>query len=150
MEPVSTRPRREPAMTDRSVDTRQVEPCARHVPQAPGLLEVRVSEPRPGMLVVAPTGEVDLSTATLFRDAGLAAVAEARSRVVVDLSGLTFCGSTGLVVLMETKQQADAAGVEFRTAGMSRSVQRVLEITGLGPALAHRRTLAEALEAVGS
>jgi stage II sporulation protein AA (anti-sigma F factor antagonist) len=115
------------------------------VPPQSDLLRVWVSEPRPGVLVVAPAGEVDLSTVGLLRAASYRAVEAGPDRVVVDLSGLTFCGSTGLVVLMDTQSHAVAHRVTFRTAAAGGPVRRVLQITGLLGVLAHCDTLDEAL-----
>jgi anti-anti-sigma factor len=109
------------------------------------LLRVSVSEPRPDVLVVAPVGEVDLATSVVLRDAGLHAVKAAPRCVVIDLAGLTFCGSTGLVVLLECRDAAKAAGVRFAVAGGLPIVRRVLSITGLAAVLAHHDTLEDAL-----
>lgn len=112
---------------------------------AADLLSVLVSEPRPGVLVVAPTGEVDIASAPLLHHAALRAVEAEPEQVVVDLSGLTFCGSTGLVVLVDAQDRAHATGVCFCTAGAGRTVRRVLELTGLAPLLDHRDSVALAL-----
>jgi anti-sigma B factor antagonist len=120
---------------------------ARVVPR-PDLLRVEVAESQPGVLVVSPVGEVDVASADVLRDATRDAVAAARRGVVVDLAGITFCGSTGLVVLMDARQDAEAAGVRFGTADGPPIVRRVLEITELGPVLHHRDTLQAALQAL--
>jgi anti-anti-sigma factor len=112
----------------------------------PDLLRVEVAESQPGVLVVSPVGEVDVASADVLRDATRDAVAAARRGVVVDLAGITFCGSTGLVVLMDARQAAEAAGVRFGTADGPPIVRRVLEITELGPVLHHRDTLQAALQ----
>jgi anti-sigma B factor antagonist len=114
----------------------------------PGLLGVAVSEPRPGVVVVSAFGEVDVSTAGVLRTALQDALAVAPRGVVVELSGVTFCGSTGLVVLMDAGRSAEAAGVRFGTAAGTPIVRRVLEITKLGPVLGHRDTLDETLRAL--
>jgi anti-sigma B factor antagonist len=98
------------------------------------------------VLVIAPVGEVDLSTAGLLRKAAYDAVESGPDRLVVDLSGLSFCGSTGLVVLMDTRGHAYAHGVSFRTASAARPVRRVLEITNLLDVLGYRDDLGEALD----
>jgi anti-anti-sigma factor len=100
-------------------------------------LQVAVSEPRSGVVVVAPVGEVDVATSTMLRHAVSDALDSKPRCVAIDLAGLTFCGSTGLVVLLEAQQAAEASGVGFGTFGGRRIVQRVLQITGLGPALRH-------------
>jgi stage II sporulation protein AA (anti-sigma F factor antagonist) len=112
----------------------------------PDLLRVEVCESRPGVLVLAPVGEVDVATADLLRNAARDAVAATPRCLVVDLTGLTFCGSTGLVVLMDARRDAEAAGVRFGTADGPPIVRRVLEITQLGPVLRHRETLDAALQ----
>jgi anti-anti-sigma factor len=111
------------------------------------LLRVVVSAPRPGVLAVAPAGEVDVATADMLRNAVMHAVRTAPHDVVVDLRGLTFCGSTGLVVLLECRQAAAATGVGFGVLGGPPIVRRVMDITGLGPVLHHRDTLDEVLAA---
>jgi stage II sporulation protein AA (anti-sigma F factor antagonist) len=116
--------------------------------QPSNLLRVAVAESRPGVLVLSPVGEVDVASAGVLRDATRCAVASRPRCLVVDLGGLTFCGSTGLVVLMDARRDAEAAGVRFGTADGSPIVRRVLEITELGPVLGHRETVSEALQAL--
>jgi stage II sporulation protein AA (anti-sigma F factor antagonist) len=127
-------------------DSRDLWPA--DVPARSDLLRVRVSEPGPGVVVVAPAGEVDLSTVRLFRDAVLAAVDAAPDHVIIDLSGLTFCGSTGLVVLLDAAQRAEIACIAFTAAGATPIVRRVLDITGLRPVLGHRDSVDEVLREV--
>jgi stage II sporulation protein AA (anti-sigma F factor antagonist) len=114
------------------------------------LLRVAVAEPLDGVLVITPAGEIDVSTAGVLRRATHEAVEAEPRGVVVDLSGLTFCGSTGLVTLMDAREHAERRGVAFGTAGGRPIVLRVLEITGFGPVLGHRETLDAALGAAGS
>ncbi|MHA6618150.1 STAS domain-containing protein [Pseudonocardia sp. DLS-67] len=112
----------------------------------PDLLRIETAESRPGVVVLSPRGEIDVSNAEVLRDAAAAAVAMTPRCLLVDLSGLTFCGSTGLVVLMGACRRAEAAGVRFATAGGPAIVRRVLEITQLGPVLRHRESLTVALQ----
>ncbi len=116
----------------------------------PNLLRVGVTESPPGVLVVSPVGEVDVASAGVLRDATRDAVATRPRCLVVDLGGLTFCGSTGLVVLMDACRDAQEAGVRFGTADGPPIVRRVLEITQLGPALRHRESVAEVLAELGA
>lgn len=109
------------------------------------LLRVAVSEPVPGVTVVAPVGEADAATQGMLRDAVLAAVRAGSVQVVVDLSGLRFCGSTGLVLLLECRRAAEDFGVGFSIVGGPPIVRRVLEITGVGQQLGHRESLNEVL-----
>jgi stage II sporulation protein AA (anti-sigma F factor antagonist) len=114
-------------------------------PSPTSLLRVAVSESRPGVLVVSPVGEVDVASADVLREAAQDAVAAAPRCLVIDLGGITFCGSTGLVVLLDASRSAAAAGVRFRTVDGPPIVRRVLEITQLGPVLGHQETLDDAV-----
>jgi anti-anti-sigma factor len=115
----------------------------------PDLLQVEVRHPRPGVVVLAPVGEVDVSTADLLRHAVRDAIASGPRCLVIDLTRLTFCGSTGLVVLIDARRDAEAAGMRFGIADGPPIVRRVLEITQLGPVLHHRETLDAALQELG-
>lgn len=81
-------------------------------------------------VVLAPEGELDHDTAELLSGPLEQCVDEGYSRLVVDCSGLEFCDSTGLNVLLGARLQAEAAGGGVHLAGMSRVVARVFEITG--------------------
>jgi anti-anti-sigma factor len=111
----------------------------------PDLLRVGVVESEPGVLVLTPVGELDITSADLLREAARHALAACPRCVVIDLAGVRFCGSTGLAVLIDALNDAEAAGVRFGTAGGPPIVRRVLEITRLGPVLGHRETVADVL-----
>jgi anti-anti-sigma factor len=80
--------------------------------------------------VLTPQGELDHDTAELLREPLEQCVADGYSRLVVDCSGLEFCDSTGLNVLLGARLQAEAAGGGVHLAGMTPVVARVFEITG--------------------
>ena len=111
----------------------------------PDLLRVGTVESEPGVLVLTPVGELDITSADLLREAARHALAASPRCVVIDLAGVRFCGSTGLAVLIDALNNAEAAGVRFGTAGGPPIVRRVLEITRLGPVLGHRETVTDAL-----
>ncbi|HEY9373872.1 STAS domain-containing protein [Streptomyces sp.] len=80
--------------------------------------------------IVKPMGELDHHTADLLRTPLHDALGEGRSRLVVDCSGLDFCDSTGLNVLLGARLKAEAAGGGVHLSGMRPAVARVFEITG--------------------
>jgi anti-anti-sigma factor len=84
------------------------------------------------------TGEVDASTCALL-DAWLSEHASDDGVVAVDLAGVTFMDSSGLRVLLAHNQQACEDGRSFEVRNPSRSVERLLEITGLGDVIQVRR-----------
>jgi anti-anti-sigma factor len=105
------------------------------------LLSVRsVPEKRTGRVVVEVTGEVDTYTAPLL-DACLRSQADRPGvrQVVVDLRGVTFLGAVGGSVIARAYRRCRASGARLtlRTDG-NRTVERSLELTGLGDMVAGR------------
>ncbi|GAB2899870.1 STAS domain-containing protein [Streptomyces mayteni] len=98
--------------------------------------------------VVTPAGELDHHSAERLRESLHGCVASGRYRIVIDCSGLEFCDSTGLNVLLATRLEAEAAGGQVHLSGMRPIVARVLEITGAGAVFSVHETLAEALAAL--
>ncbi|GAB3176223.1 STAS domain-containing protein [Streptomyces incanus] len=94
-----------------------------------GRLLVEVREEGPSA-VVTPAGELDHHTADLLREPLESCLAKGFKRLVIDCSGLEFCDSTGLNVLLGARLKADAAGGGVHLAGMQPVVARVFEITG--------------------
>ncbi|MFJ8310660.1 MULTISPECIES: STAS domain-containing protein [unclassified Streptomyces] len=80
--------------------------------------------------VVTPAGELDHHTADLLREPLEAAIAEGRTRLVVDCSHLEFCDSTGLNVLLGARLKAEERGGGVHLVAMQPVVARVFEITG--------------------
>lgn len=94
-----------------------------------GRLTVDVRHQGPSA-VVTPEGELDHDTAEALSEPLEQCVADGYSRLVVDCSGLEFCDSTGLNVLLGARLRAEAAGGGVHLAGMTPVVARVFEITG--------------------
>jgi anti-anti-sigma factor len=80
--------------------------------------------------VVRVAGEIDLDSAGDLSEAALAAMQEIGPSLVLDLSGVTFMDSTGLKVLLAVHKRAELAGGRLVLAGPTRSVNRVVSITG--------------------
>ncbi|MCK1796944.1 STAS domain-containing protein [Streptomyces sp. XM4193] len=97
--------------------------------------------------VIAPRGELDHHTADLLRASLERCVEEGRKLLVVDCSGLDFCDSTGLNVLLGARLQAQAAGGSVALADMSPLVARLFEITGAGAVFSVFDAVDEALSA---
>jgi anti-sigma B factor antagonist len=83
-----------------------------------------------GVPVVSAGGEVDVSTAPRLREQ-LAAVPVDASRVIVDLSDVTFLDSTGLGVLVAAWKKCREAGADLDLVVTRPQVAKVLEITRL-------------------
>jgi anti-anti-sigma factor len=92
-----------------------------------GLLRVDVLErARPR---VAVFGEIDIATVDLLRDA-LRTAAAGSDEVTVDLSGVTFIGSTGLTLLLQMHAQAEREGRRIALTGVACCVRWILQVSG--------------------
>jgi anti-sigma B factor antagonist len=80
--------------------------------------------------IVAAFGEVDLSTVGQIA-AALGAEATIKSRVTLDLRGLTFMDASGVRAILAFQAQARRDGFAFAVVKAPPHVQRVLSFTGL-------------------
>lgn len=112
--------------------------------------ELDLSTTREGLCaVVSVGGEIDPGTAKELSDAALTAMQEIGPSLVLDLSGVTFMDSTGLKVLLAVHQRAQLAGGRLVLAAATRSVQRVVSITGLDETFEARDSVEEAVAIFG-
>ncbi|MFE6223270.1 MULTISPECIES: STAS domain-containing protein [unclassified Streptomyces] len=102
-----------------------------------------------GTEVVVPVGELDHHTAELLRVPLDAALDAGRTRLVVDCSGLGFCDSTGLNVLLGARLRAEEAGGGVHLVAMRPAVARVFQITGAEAVFTVHDTLGTALPGSG-
>ena len=79
------------------------------------------------------SGEIDLANAGDYLAVAREMIAECRTApyFTVDLSGVTFMGSSGLAMLVGIRKTATNAEMELRLAGSPWCVSRLLEITAL-------------------
>jgi len=90
----------------------------------------------PAEVVISLTGEIDVSTANrLAATVGEVVLSDAPPRVVLDMSGVTFCDSQGLGTLVVLSRRARLAGSLLILTNVGDFLLRVLDITGLRTAL---------------
>jgi anti-anti-sigma factor len=90
-----------------------------------------------GEAVVTLVGEIDMSTVQrLAKVVDEMLVTEAPPRIVLDLSGVTFCDSQGLGTLVVLSRKATMAQSYLIPTNVGDFLLRVLDITGLRGALA--------------
>jgi anti-sigma B factor antagonist len=96
-------------------------------------VELRVSSRSQGdHTIVTLAGEIDLYTAPRLQTELLAAMGSADpALVVVDMSGVEFCDSTGMNVLLAAHRQACERGGDLALAAPRAPVRKILEVTGL-------------------
>ena len=79
--------------------------------------------------VVTLPAEVDVTNTSEVRQALLAAASHDMPVLIVDMSGTTFCDSTGVRAIIDTYRQAAASGTELRL--VATAVLRILTIVGV-------------------
>ncbi|MCP2341684.1 STAS domain-containing protein [Actinomadura rupiterrae] len=80
---------------------------------------------------IAVCGDLDIATAETLRAVFAGASGESVSRIVVDLSGVSFCDSSGLSALVDAEAAARAAGIRFTLARPHHRMAELLRITCL-------------------
>ncbi|MEU6450001.1 STAS domain-containing protein [Streptomyces sp. NPDC046979] len=95
-------------------------------------------------LVVHVSGAMDYQTARFFREGLLDELVRSQGYVVLDLSGVPFCDSAGLNVLLGAWRKASEAGSVVVLACVPVSLQRMLSMTGVDSILQVYATVADA------
>ena len=84
-----------------------------------------------GPCLITASGELDYHTGPQLRAALQDVPLASGAVLLLDLSGITYCDSTGVSVLAHAYRRADAAGATLALAGAAPSVFRLLSFTGL-------------------
>jgi anti-anti-sigma factor len=132
----ATRKRRITAREANRLPTSRASSDGRHRPGSGRAVDVAGPEPfavevqqRDAVAIVQPRGELDLVTVEMLR----AALDGIRSpeRLVVDLRGLSFMGSTGLQLLVALHQRAQREGWQLTLVAPAAPVDRATQLCGL-------------------
>jgi anti-sigma B factor antagonist len=89
-----------------------------------------VVEQRAPATVVHITGSVDGLTADLLMNTLQQQIDAGNTRLVADLSGVSYTSSAGLRALLATVKNARQQGGDFRLAAVMPQVHKVLEMSG--------------------
>ncbi|MCG3755017.1 MULTISPECIES: STAS domain-containing protein [unclassified Amycolatopsis] len=112
------------------------------LPGAPARIAITATA---GETVVAVSDELDRRSTDRLRDVLAEETALGPPKVVVDVSGLTFCSVSGLEVLVEAAREASLAGVAFVVVAAQHAVLRPLRVLGLDRELRVVERLSDAL-----
>lgn len=94
-----------------------------------------------GVVTVAVRGEIDMGTVEVLSEALTKAIDVASAPgVVVDMSAVRFCDSSGLRALVDAHRAAQRQNTLLRVGRVSEQVRLVLEITELFTVLTGRST----------
>jgi anti-sigma B factor antagonist len=97
------------------------------LPSEESLLAQRYDE----QVVITLPAEIDMMNSPRLREALLAAVSGQPAVVVADMTGTTFCDSSGMHAIVAAHRQAVAAGAGLRLVISHPAVRRVFELSGL-------------------
>jgi anti-anti-sigma factor len=111
--------------------------------------EVRISLEyhTPAVTVAHVSGEIDLASADTFRE-GLAEGVASGEVFVLDLDGVTFMGSLGFSVLVETHHETERRNIRWAIVAGQSAISRPLKITGLEQILPIYPSVNEAVAAL--
>ena len=92
-------------------------------------------ERAPDEVVFHLAGEIDVLTVAQLSTLVNEVLAAPPARIVLDMSGVTFCDSQGLGTLVVLSRKAQHARAVLALANVGEFLLRVLDITGLRSAL---------------
>ncbi|MER6948408.1 STAS domain-containing protein [Nonomuraea sp. NPDC005983] len=95
-------------------------------------MELKVStRSHAGHALVAIAGEIDLYTAPHLQAEFTRLLQDGPSRVVIDMSAVDFCDSTGMNVLLSALKRIKEQGGVLDMAAPRPAVRKILQVTGL-------------------
>ncbi|MUL44074.1 STAS domain-containing protein [Streptomonospora sp. PA3] len=95
-------------------------------------VELKISSQSQGdCAVVAVRGEIDLYTAPQLQSGLVNALEDGARRLMVDMSQVEFCDSTGMSVLLSAMKRARTKEGDLALVAPKPGVRKVLEVTGL-------------------
>lgn len=104
----------------------------------------------PSCLIVMMSGELDLSSAGVFRDKVDEELTKTGApNLLLNLEGLEFVDSTGLGAILGRHRQITQGGGKMILTSVRPKVQSMVEMAGLSSVLVTARTEEEALRTIG-
>lgn len=97
-----------------------------------------------GHVVVKLTGEADLASAPVLKETLLILLHREDDPLVVDLAEVDFIDSTALAALIAGHRRARQLDRDYRLAGPTRHVAKVLKLTGIDTLIPIHRSLTDA------
>jgi anti-sigma B factor antagonist len=108
-------------------------------------LEVQTRTTDNGVIVVAPSGRLDVAGAPTLKSAIGEAIKNGPPRLVIDMEGVSFVDSTGLGSVIAALKLVRGSKGDLRLAAPNQQVRVVLELTTLDRVFAYYPTVEDAL-----
>ncbi|MFJ4868589.1 STAS domain-containing protein [Streptomyces sp. NPDC088757] len=106
-------------------------------------LTVTVQEQDDRLVVLCLTGALDYDTSAILLEQATATM-RTPHHLVLDMSGITFCDSSGLNTLLRLNRHTQAGHTALTLVAVPGQLRRLLRITGTDTVLTLRDNLAEA------
>ncbi|TQN28649.1 anti-sigma B factor antagonist [Haloactinospora alba] len=103
-----------------------------------------------GESIVTIRGEIDLYTAPQLHSELTDALSDGTHRLVVDMSRVEFCDSTGMSTLLSAMKRARENGGDLELAALTPAVRKVVDVTGLNAVFTIVDSVAERTGTAGS
>jgi len=100
------------------------------------------------VIVVAPSGEIDLATAPQLREGLEQAELQASSGLIIDLSGVGFIDSTGIGELVGCHRRCHEQGRPLAFVVPGGTITKILRVTGMDSVFELHQDEASAAESV--
>ena len=110
-----------------------------------GTLRLRALNPATGVLAIEAAGVLDINAATGFADWLRARTVPGARAVVLDLSGLTFLSTHGVVAMLEAGHRSLMAGVRLVLVTGNRVVDHLLGLLDVADRFDYAGSIAEAV-----
>jgi anti-sigma B factor antagonist len=95
------------------------------------VLTLTVQEHPAGLTLIRVAGDLDYDTGHHLRQALDQLPSTRGPGVILELSGLTYCDSTGISLLVTAHQRTQAARTPLALTGLDANLKRMLRIVGL-------------------
>jgi anti-sigma B factor antagonist len=97
--------------------------------------------------VLAVSGEIDVYTAPMFKQAVVGLVTDGTQHVFIDMNGVTYMDSSGFGALLGATKRLRPAGGALHLVGAKPTVERMLHLTRLDTVIEMHSTLDQAIAA---
>src|SRR5579862_2475398 len=100
---------------------------------------------RPGLTIARLEGDLDIVTVPALHERLLNGLGPGAGLLIIDLSGVSFCGAAALTMLIGTQRCATARGSTVRLAAPRPQMAKLLHITDLDRTFTICATVEDAL-----
>ncbi|MEV7684985.1 STAS domain-containing protein [Streptomyces bungoensis] len=114
-----------------------------------GALAISTHPSPAGPVVLRLAGELDHYTGPDLRQAVEDLLRTSGAGIVADLSGLDYCDSTGITVIITAYHRAEAMGSAFSVGGLSPAMSQLFRVAGLDQIFVLHPSVQEAVDALG-